>query len=151
MLLLALGEYALLATATGVAVAVILALLMYRTRRSSDASIETEDPRGVRAEQSQQELLDRWRSRAEFTISWADGSRGDWDLHLRPVLAREFEQVTKVRAHGNRAQYQAAGELLFGPVLWKWVDASQTSRAHRDEPGPGRTVLADILARLEHA
>lgn len=150
MLLLALGEYTRFATFTGAAAAIVLALVLYYIRRRAHARAADTGADALPGD-SQREMLDRWRSRTEFTISWADGSRGDWDLHLRPVLAREFEQVTKVHAHRNRAQYEAAGLMLFGPSLWKWVDASQASRRHRDEPGPGRDVLAEILARLERA
>ncbi|MCW4354916.1 hypothetical protein ONR57_16550 [Hoyosella sp. YIM 151337] len=136
---------------TATAAAIVLALILYRVRRFARADTSVSDLNAVHAAASQQEMLNRWRARAAFTISWADGTRGDWDLHLRPVLAREFEQVTKVRAHRNHIQYEAAGEMLFGPSLWQWVDASQGARDRRDEPGPGRGVLAEILARLERA
>jgi hypothetical protein len=39
--------------------------------------------------------------------------------------------------------------MLFGAELWPWVDPENVSLDRRDEPGPGRAALDEILQRLE--
>ncbi|MGW5317401.1 hypothetical protein [Nocardia thailandica] len=95
------------------------------------------------------QMLSDWRARAEMRVSRADGTRADWDRYLRPMLAKEFELSTGVRISRNRRALEAAGELQFGPELWRWVDPANS--ALRDQTGraPGREVLEEILHRLQ--
>jgi hypothetical protein len=95
------------------------------------------------------ESLRRWLSRTEMLISRSDSTRRDWDRHLRPMLARQFEMATGQRQARNRGAFHATGTLLFGVELWAWVDPQNVSRTGDSEPGPGRDVLDEILRRLE--
>lgn len=94
------------------------------------------------------ETLLRWKSQTEELIRWADGTRGDWDRHLRPKLARDFLIATQQK---ETAAVASAGRLVFGEELWQWVDPQNVSAARRGEPGPGRGALDEILRRLEQA
>lgn len=93
--------------------------------------------------------LRRWLSRTETLIGQSDATRRDWDRHLRPTLARQFEMATGQKRSKNRAAYNATGLMLFGADLWAWVDPENVARSGLDEPGPGRTALDEILQRLE--
>jgi hypothetical protein len=95
------------------------------------------------------ESLRRWVFRTETLIGWSESTRSDWDRHLRPMLARQFEMATSQRKAKDPAAFQATGRVLFGPELWRWVDPENVSHTGRDEPGPGRAVLDEILQRLE--
>lgn len=122
------------ATAAVAVAALLLCRLALRAR------VEQQAP--TPAERS--EPLQRWRKRTDTLISWSEGSRADWDQHLRPLLAREFGKST---SHGDDA---ATGRTVFGPTLWVWVDPSTVaSAADADAPGPGRAVLGAILDRLD--
>ena len=92
------------------------------------------------------ESLQRWRSRTESSIQWADATRADWDRHLRPRLAREFVLATRQR---DPAALAATGRIVFGDDLWRWVDPSDISRTGSREPGPGYATLEEILRRME--
>jgi hypothetical protein len=92
------------------------------------------------------ESLRQWRSQTDAAIAWADGTRGDWDRHLRPRLAREFMLAT---GHKARDSQHDTGRMVFGDDLWPWVDASNVAWADREQPGPGRAALEEILRRLE--
>lgn len=92
------------------------------------------------------ESLERWKSQTETLIRWADSSRSDWDRHLRPKLAREFVLATRQK---DPVALAATGRMVFGEDLWPWVDPQNVSRAGRDEAGPGRAVLDELLRRLE--
>ncbi len=94
------------------------------------------------------ESLQRWRSQTESTIRWADSGRAEWDRHLRPKLARDFMLATRAK---EPAVVAATGRMVFGDDLWPWVDPQNAAPAGRDEPGPGRAVLDEILRRLEQA
>lgn len=94
------------------------------------------------------ESLQRWKSQTQELIRWADGTRGDWDRHLRPKLARDFLIATKQK---ESLALASAGRLIFGDELWQWVDPQNVSAARRGEPGPGRGALDEILRRLEQA
>lgn len=94
------------------------------------------------------ESLQRWKSQTEELIRWADGTRGEWDRHLRPKLARDFLIATKQK---ESLALASAGRLIFGEELWQWVDPQNVSAARRGEPGPGRGALDEILRRLEQA
>ena len=91
----------------------------------------------------------RWLSRTETLISRAESTRRDWDRHLRPMLARQFEMATGQKRIKDRTAYQATGQMLFGAELWTWVDPENVSRTGGAEPGPGREALDEILQRLE--
>lgn len=138
-------EHLLRIGGAAVACGLVAALLWVRfTRRSTGREVP---------EWSPQELLDRWVARTDTTLRWADGSRRDWDRHLRPLLAREFQMATRNRQN-DRAAFHASGVALFGADLWEWVDPSNVSpvgEAQTDSarPGPGRGVLDAILERLE--
>ena len=92
------------------------------------------------------ESLQRWKSRTESTIQWADATRADWDRHLRPKLAAEFILATR---HKDPAALKATGRIVFGDELWRWVDPSDISRTGSREPGPGSATLEEILRRME--
>jgi hypothetical protein len=89
--------------------------------------------------------------RARATAAWAEGSRVDWDRHVRPVLAREFTELLRARRDpGGQTQAESqAGERMFGSKLWPWVDPSRPFTAEPHRPGPGREGLTRILDRLE--
>jgi hypothetical protein len=95
------------------------------------------------------ESLQRWISRTETLIRWADASQADWDRHLRPRLAREFMTATRERQGRDPAAMQATGRMVFGDDLWQWVDPSNVTRTKAREPAPGRAVLYEILQKLE--
>jgi hypothetical protein len=95
------------------------------------------------------ESLRRWLSRTETLISRSESTRRDWDRHLRPMLARQFEMATGQRQAKDRVAFHATGSMLFGAELWAWVDPQNVSRTEANEPGPGRDALDQILRRLE--
>lgn len=94
------------------------------------------------------ESLQRWKGQTEELIRWADGTRGEWDRHLRPKLARDFMVATK---QNESAALASSGRFVFGEELWRWVDPENVTPARRNEPGPGRDALDQILQRLEQA
>jgi hypothetical protein len=95
------------------------------------------------------ETLRRWLSRTQMLISWSESTRSNWDRHLRPMLARQFEMATGQKQAKDRAAFQATGQMLFGDQLWAWVDPQNVARSGGHEPGPGRVALSEILQRLE--
>jgi hypothetical protein len=95
------------------------------------------------------ESLQRWLSRTEMLVSRSESTRRDWDRHLRPMLARQFELATGQRQSRNQTAFHATGTMLFGQELWAWVDPQNVSRTGDSEPGPGREALDEILRRLE--
>jgi hypothetical protein len=127
----------------GVMVAlVLLALRFYLVREPGRAPGGTvgNDPA---------ESLRRWLSRTETLISRSESTRRDWDRHLRPMLARQFELATGQRRAKDHTAFHATGSMLFGAELWAWVDPQNVSRTGDSEPGPGRQALDEILRRLE--
>lgn len=129
--------------ATGVMVALVLLSLRWWWVREADLV-----PDGLPVNDAA-ESLRRWLSRTEMLIGRADAGRRDWDRHLRPMLARQFEMATGQRQAKDRAAFEATGRMLFGPELWSWVDPQNVSRTPESEPGPGRDALGEILRRLE--
>lgn len=95
------------------------------------------------------ESLRRWLARTETLVARAATTRADWDKHLRPMLARQFELATGQRKAKDRNAFHATAEMVFGPELWPWVDPDNVSRTGGSEPGPGREVLDEVLQRLE--
>ena len=94
------------------------------------------------------ESLQRWKGQTEELIRWADGTRGEWDRHLRPKLARDFMVATKQK---ESAALASSGRFVLGEELWQWVDPDNVAPTRRNEPGPGRDALDQILQRLEQA
>jgi hypothetical protein len=128
---------------SGVAVAgALLAMRWYVVRESK---VSEAGPHADEAAES----LRRWLSRTETLVSRAEATRSDWDRHLRPMLARQFEMATGQKRIRDRVAYQATGEMLFGSDLWAWVDPENVSRTGSEESGPGRDALDEILQRLE--
>lgn len=95
------------------------------------------------------ESLRRWLARTETLVARADTTRADWDKHLRPMLARQFELATGQRKSKDARAFEAAADMVFGADLWRWVDPDNVSRTGITEPGPGRGVLDELLQRLE--
>ncbi|WP_433600862.1 hypothetical protein ACQPXH_03425 [Nocardia sp. CA-135953] len=95
------------------------------------------------------EMLRHWHARAEMLADRADGTRADWDRHLRPLLAKEFELSTGLRVAKNRKATEGAGILQFGPELWRWVDPADSALRDQTTPAPGRAALDEILRRLQ--
>ncbi|CAN5230645.1 hypothetical protein BH11ACT7_BH11ACT7_14190 [soil metagenome] len=98
------------------------------------------------------ESLQRWIFRTESLISWSGTTRSDWDRHVRPVLARQFEMATKAnqRRTTDPSSFQATGEMAFGADLWQWVDPDNIARGDGAAGrGPGRETLEAILRCLE--
>ena len=93
--------------------------------------------------------LRRWLANTETTIRWSDGTRKDWDRHLRPVLARRFEIATGQRMIKDPAAYAATGRMLFGAELWEWVNPNNVAPTDDHERAPGRGALEEILQKLE--
>ncbi len=128
---------------TGVTVALVLLALRWHLARDNDEPFDGSmgnDPA---------ESLRRWLSRTETLMSRAESTRRDWDWHLRPMLARQFEMATGQKQAKDRVAFQATGHMLFGAELWAWVDPQNVSRSSGNEPGPGREALDEILRRLE--
>ncbi|MEU6828502.1 hypothetical protein ABZ894_07595 [Nocardia beijingensis] len=136
----------LLLVVAGIPVAVALAWLIWSLLERAEAgdADAMED-----MENGPVEMLRRWHARAEMLADRADGSRADWDRHLRPLLAKEFELSSGQRVAKNRRAVEAAGVHQFGPELWRWVDPANS--ALRDQTGraPGRAALDEILSRLQ--
>lgn len=86
---------------------------------------------------------------AQVTVSWAAGTRSDWDRHVRPVLAREFDDI--VGGRRSAVDRRATGELMFGPDLWPLVDPGGRFTTGLQRPGPGHEALSRILEKLEAA
>jgi hypothetical protein len=124
---------------------VVVALILFGLRRSLSAD---DRPAPDGDDQGPEEVLRRWLARTEMLVRWADRSRGDWDRHLRPLLAREFEAMTGQRRAKDRASQDATGRMMFGDDLWQWVDPFAVSYADRNQPAPGRAALDAILQRM---
>ena len=95
------------------------------------------------------ETLRRWLARTENLVQRSESSRSDWDKHLRPMLARQFELASGQRKAKDPRAFRVTALMVFGPELWAWVDPDNVDRSGGLEPGPGRAVLNDVLERLE--
>ena len=139
VLVMVLGTHRWLLPAAGAAAAMVLiaARLSLDGRNNATPEAITDDAA---------ESLQRWKSRTESTIQWADATRADWDRHLRPKLAAEFILATR---HKDPNALRATGRIVFGDELWRWVDPSDISRTGSQEPGPGSATLEEILRRME--
>jgi hypothetical protein len=134
-------RFVLLAAGAAVALALV-AVRWYLVR-------ETDPERADGRSNDPAESLRRWLSRTQTLISWSESTRSDWDRHLRPMLARQFEMATGQKQAKDRAAFQATGQMLFGDQLWAWVDPQNVARIGGREPGPGRVALSEILQCLE--
>ncbi len=118
---------------TAVDILVVIVILAARTWFGARGSSTEDEP-------ASHEGTDPAVERARALVGWADGSRMDWDRHVRPVLARELAELTRGR--------RGPGERMLGPELWPWVDPGHSFDAP-DTPSPGRDGLARVLDRLE--
>lgn len=143
LLALLLAERRFVLLAGGVALAV--ALLAVHRFVMRDSGLASDDDRFSDPGES----LRRWLSRTETLIHWSESSRRDWDRHLRPLLARQFEMATGHKQSKDAAAFFATGQMLFGEELWQWVDPHNVVRTGGHEPAPGRAALNEILRRLE--
>ncbi|MUM15981.1 hypothetical protein FZI91_12530 [Mycobacterium sp. CBMA271] len=128
---------------TGAVVAVALYLLWREARRPHASK-----PLAA-ATLSADETLQRSLARTEARVSWAERTRGDWDRHIRPLIAADFSTAMGQHQSKDPAALAATGRMTFGPELWPWVDPNGASFADQAEPAPGRAVLQSILERLE--
>ncbi|MEV0250242.1 hypothetical protein AB0H76_26840 [Nocardia sp. NPDC050712] len=135
---------ALLALA-GIPVLVVMVTLLWRLRERTTTLGEL--PGEI--DNGPVEMLQRWRARAEMLADRADGSRADWDRHLRPLLAKEFELSAGQRVAKNRKAIEAAGKHQFGADLWRWVDPANSALRDQTTRAPGRAALDEILRRLQ--
>jgi hypothetical protein len=125
--------------------ATVLALLTVRWLLERDAKTAVDD--SVARDPAQ--TLRRWLARTETLVERSESSRSDWDKHLRPMLARQFELASGQRKAKDPNAFRATALMVFGPELWQWVDPDNVDRTDGLQPGPGRAVLNDVLERLE--
>ena len=128
---------------TVVDILAVVALLGWRIWLSPSRTKEST------VDSSTQAAPDTSMDRARATIGWAEGSRADWDRHVRPLLAREVTELLRARRDPAAPRARQAGHRLLGSDLWPWVDPDQPFSTDPDRPGPGRDGLARILDRLE--
>ncbi|MVU79370.1 hypothetical protein GPX89_19250 [Nocardia sp. ET3-3] len=132
----------------GIPVAGALGLLVWslveRSRRLTPPEPEDND-----IDNGPAEMLRRWQARAQMLADRSEGSRADWDRHLRPLLAKEFELTSGHRMNKNRRALEVAGQLQFGPELWRWVDPANSALRDQVNSAPGRAALDEILRRLQ--
>jgi len=122
-----------------------VALLTVRWLLARDVRIASDDTRA----RDPGEALRRWLARTENLVQRSESSRSDWDKHLRPMLARQFELASGQRKAKDPRAFRVTALMVFGPELWAWVDPDNVDRSGGLEPGPGRAVLNDVLERLE--
>jgi len=102
------------------------------------------------------ESLRRWLSRTETLISRSESTRRDWDRHLRPMLARQFEMATGQRQAKDRVAFHATGSMHFGAETVGVGGPAERiqDRRWRTGPGPGgprrnsATVGAGMTANM---
>ena len=83
------------------------------------------------------ESLRRWLSRTETLISRAESTRTDWDRHLRPMLARQFEMATGQRRIKDHAALHATGRCCSVRSCGRgWTRRTSSRPAERRKPGP---------------
>jgi hypothetical protein len=121
-----------------------LVLLAARQNIGGPSGATPEPPRPSDIEAS----LERWRIRTATMISRADATQREWDRHLRPLLARQFELATGQHQRTDPARFRATGEMVLGPRLWALVDPDNIAGTDAERPGPGRSAFEEILERL---
>ncbi|UGT40048.1 hypothetical protein LTV02_28985 [Nocardia yamanashiensis] len=125
------------------ALALLIWSLVERARRLEIPPADNEIDNGPA------EMLTRWQARATMLADRSEGTRADWDRHLRPLLAKEFELTSGHRMAKNRRALEIAGQLQFGPELWRWVDPANSALRDTVNRAPGRAALDEILRRLQ--
>lgn len=125
-----------------------LAVVLFAVEFATGGEWRTD--RRTRGQTPAEDHRDSVLEHALVLVAWAEGSRQDWDRHVRPVLAREFEDRVGTRRSGAESVRQT-GEFLFGPDLWPLVDPAARFTERLGADGPGRTSLERILDRLEAA
>lgn len=128
----------------GVAVGVVLLAIRSFLGPATDPALAESD-----FVNDEGESLRRWLARTDTMIHWSESTRSDWDRHLRPILARQFEMATHQQRAKDTSTFHATGRMLFGAELWRWVDPENIERTGARDRGPGRAVLDEILQRLE--
>ncbi|MGW0246345.1 hypothetical protein ACWDYH_06850 [Nocardia goodfellowii] len=136
---LALARQAVLPVAA--AALALLVVAVVAVARSSSA------PESADVEREPADTLPRWRSRVALLLDYAEGTQAEWDRHIRPFLAREFQLALGHYGTNEAEATEAAGSAYFGPELWEWVRPHAISDAA--EPGPGRAVFVAAVERLE--
>lgn len=136
----------LLLVVAGIPVAVALGWLIWSLLERAEARGED---RIDDMENGPAEMLQRWHARAQMLADRADGTRAEWDRHLRPLLAKEFELSSGQRVAKNRRAVETAGIHQFGPELWRWVDPANSALRDQTSRAPGRAALDEILSRLQ--
>ncbi|WP_280339373.1 hypothetical protein [Nocardia neocaledoniensis] len=131
--------------AVALPVAVALAVLIWSMRQR----VVREEPLTEYIDNGPAEMLGRWHARASMLTARADGTRADWDRHLRPLLAKEFELSTGLRVAKNRRATEAAGQLQFGPELWRWVDPANSALGGPGGGAPGGGGRGVVQGRIE--
>ncbi|WP_327148689.1 hypothetical protein [Nocardia sp. NBC_01329] len=131
--------------AAGIPVAIALCCFVWVLLRPEKREKELADD----MENGPAEMLRHWHARAVMLVDRADGSRADWDRHLRPLLAKEFQLSAGPRVSKNRRALESAGVHLFGAELWRWVDPADSELRDQNTPAPGRAALDEILSRLQ--
>ncbi|WP_069165429.1 hypothetical protein [Nocardia altamirensis] len=129
-----------------VPVALALGCLLWSLLERSESRVHDEIDE---IENGPAEMLRRWHARAQMLADRAEGTRADWDRHLRPLLAKEFELSSGQRVTKNRRATELAGIHLFGPELWRWVDPANSALRDQTTRAPGRAALDEILSRLQ--
>jgi hypothetical protein len=124
--------------------AVLFALVNVRQMLGRDL-----EPAAADTPNALEETLRSWLSRTHTLIRRSESTRADWDRHLRPMLARRFAIATGQKQAKDPRAFDSTGRTLFGPELWAWVNPNNVSHTGLHEPGPGRSVLEEILERLE--
>jgi len=142
------NQRALLPVLAGVPTLAALGLLVWSLAARPRAWVPV-DPAEDDIANGPAEMLQHWRARAEMMTDRADGTRADWDRHLRPLLAKEFELSSGQRLAQNRNATETAGRLQFGPKLWRWVDPANSALRDDKTRAPGRAALDEILRRLQ--
>ena len=64
------------------------------------------------------------------------------------MLARRYEIATGQRQAKDPVAFLATGKMLFGHELWEWVNPNNVASNGKNERGPGRVALEEILRRL---
>ncbi|WP_330228133.1 hypothetical protein OHA40_18250 [Nocardia sp. NBC_00508] len=136
----------LLLIAAGIPMAMAMAWLVWSLLDRFDG---WDEPEIEDMDNGPAEMLRRWHARAQMLADRADGTRAEWDRHLRPLLAKEFELSTGQRMAKNRRAVEAAGIHQFGPELWRWVDPANSALRDQTSRAPGRAALDEILSRLQ--
>ena len=118
----------------GVMVAlVLLALRFYLVREpgyGSDSALSNDAAESLR----------RWLSRTETLVSRSDSTRRDWDRHLRPMLARQFETGHRTAAgQESRGVSRHRHHAVRGRAVGVGGSAERVpDRRGRTRPRPGR-------------